>query len=231
MGHGMKGFRRGGRRGVLACGAALLLACGGEDGDSGGRAAPEALLSDGPHDVAVLTVKDLGAIRIQLLPELAPNTVANFEKLAREGFYDGTTFHRVIPGFMIQGGDPNTKDNDPRNDGDGGPGYFIDDEISDFPHVRGVVAMANKARRNTAGSQFFIVHSESRHLDGDYTIFGRVVEGMDVVDAVTRMQIDKYGRWGPRDRPYPVSATVESVGIEPAAGAAELPEPASEPAG
>jgi peptidyl-prolyl cis-trans isomerase B (cyclophilin B) len=196
------------------------LACGRDEGTGVGLAdAPAtAEISDGPHDVAVLTLKDLGTIRFELLPELAPKTVENFVTLAEDGFYDGTYFHRVIPGFMIQGGDPNTKDNDPRNDGRGGPGYSIPDEMSDVSHVRGIVSMANSGR-NSGGSQFFIVQGDALHLDGRHAVFGRVVEGMDVVDAVTQMELDKYGRYGPPDRPYPVDALLESVRIEPAAAA------------
>ena len=202
-----------------------LLACGGDDPKGASTDAAEAtptgpsaadLIATTPHDQAVIEIRELGTIRIDLLPELAPNTVDNFTKLANQGFYEQTTFHRVIPGFMVQGGDPNTKDHDPRNDGKGTPGYYIDDEFSKLPHERGVVSMANMGNRNTAGSQFFIVHQDTRSLDGKYTAFGRVAEGMDVVDAITELEIDKYGRYGPRNRPYPVQAVVESVRIEPA---------------
>jgi cyclophilin family peptidyl-prolyl cis-trans isomerase len=122
----------------------------------------------------------------------------------------------VIPGFMIQGGDPNSKDNDPRNDGRGGPGFRVPDEFTDFPHLRGIVAMANSGAPNTAGSQFFIVHQDTPNLDGRYTVFGVVIEGLDVVDAITRLEIDEFGRYGPPERPYPISAVMEKVRIEPA---------------
>lgn len=180
---------------------------------------PEDFVAAGPHPTAVLEIEGLGEIRFELLPELAPKSVANFEKLAGQGFYAGTYFHRVIPGFMIQGGDPSTKNQDPRDDGKGGPGYTIVDEFSDYPHVRGTVSMARANRPNSAGSQFFIVHEDSPHLDGKYTVFGRVVSGMEVVDAVTKLEIDKYGRYGPKDRPYPVDARVTSLRVEPAAAA------------
>ncbi len=142
--------------------------------------------SDG--SVAVLVVQNFGEIRIEFFPDLAPNHVENFKQLARDGFYNGTQFHRVIPGFMIQGGDPNTKNDDPTDDGRGGPGYNIDAEFSDLPHVRGVVSMARMQDVNSAGSQFFIVSHEASHLDGNYTIFGRVVSGMDVVDLISQVQ-------------------------------------------
>jgi peptidyl-prolyl cis-trans isomerase B (cyclophilin B) len=169
-----------------------------------------------PHDEAVIDMGELGTIRFELLPEIAPKTVANFIELAEKGFYDGTYFHRVIPGFVIQGGDANTKNADPRDDGEGGPGYSIEDEFSDYPHIRGTVSMANKGFPHSAGSQFFIVHQETRALDGLYTAFGRVIRGMEVVDAITGFEIDVYGRYGPRDRPYPRNATVVSISIEPA---------------
>lgn len=137
---------------------------------------------------AVLVIAGFGEIRIEFLSSLAPNHVENFKKLSRDGFYNGTQFHRVIPGFMIQGGDPNTKNDDPSDDGMGGPGYNVDAEFSDLPHVRGVVSMARTQDINSAGSQFFIVTHDSKHLDGLYTIFGRVVSGMDVVDQISQVQ-------------------------------------------
>jgi len=156
---------------------------------------------EGEHAHAFVDVAGLGTIQIELFPELAPATVANFEELASSGFYDGTTFHRVIPDFMIQGGDPQTKNDDPSDDGQGGPGYTIADEFNDAPHLRGAVAMANTGSPDSAGSQFFIVHADSPLLDGQYTLFGRVVSGMGVVDAITRVETDSDGRWGPRSRP------------------------------
>ena len=109
---------------------------------------------------------------------------------------------------MIQGGDPLSRKPDPRHYGRGNPGYRIEDEFSDYPHLRGTVSMANRGRPDTAGSQFFIVHEDSRHLDGDYTAFGRVIRGMDVVDAITELELDVFGRFGPPDRPHPVHATI-----------------------
>jgi cyclophilin family peptidyl-prolyl cis-trans isomerase len=174
-------------------------------------ASPEDFVAEGAHEVVVLELEDLGEIQIELLPELAPQAVANFKKLAGEGFYNGTTFHRVMPGFMIQGGDPASKNADPRDDGKGGPGYTIADEFSEYPHVAGTVSMAHTGHPNSAGSQFFIVHERSPHLDGKYSVFGRVVEGMEVVNAVTELEIDKFGRYGPQDRPYPVDARVVAL--------------------
>jgi peptidyl-prolyl cis-trans isomerase B (cyclophilin B) len=121
---------------------------------------------------------DRGTIELELYPEHAPKTVNNFAFLAGEGFYDGVTFHRVIDNFMIQGGDPT-------GTGRGGPGYRFEDEFSGNPlkHERGVISMAN-AGPNTNGSQFFITHSPQPHLNGRHTVFGKVIEGQDVVDAI-----------------------------------------------
>lgn len=167
----------------------------------------------GPHNVAVMKIKDYGEIRFELLPEIAPNTVANFEKLANEGFYDGTYFHRVIPGFMVQGGDPNTKNNNPNDDGQGGPGYTIKAEFNALPHKRGVVSMARRNTPDSAGSQFFIVVDDAPHLDNQYTAFGRVTSGLEVVAKIVSAPRDLYGRYGPQDRPLE-NIIVESIRIE-----------------
>jgi peptidyl-prolyl cis-trans isomerase B (cyclophilin B) len=182
-------------------------------------------ISAGPHDTAVLDLGDLGTIRIELLPELAPKTVEHFVSLAESGFYDGTHFHRVIPGFMIQGGDPLTKNLDPRDDGTGKTTDPLPDEFSAYPHVRGTVSLANAGAPRSGGCQFFIVQQDARHLDGSYSTFGRVSTGMQTVDAITRMEIDRYGRYGPRDRPYPKDALIRSVKIERAADAPASKEP------
>jgi peptidyl-prolyl cis-trans isomerase B (cyclophilin B) len=192
----------------------LLAACGEEAVPIEKSVTAEDLIAEGPHAHAILEIRDIGSIRIQLLPEVAPQTVENFIKLAEEGFYPGISFHRVIPGFMIQAGDPYSRDPDPRLAGGGGPGYEIQDEFSDFPHTRGVVSMANRGNRNSGGSQFFIVHQDSPVLDGHYSVFGRVVEGIEIVDAITEVEIDTYGRYGPTDRPHPVSVVIESVRVE-----------------
>jgi cyclophilin family peptidyl-prolyl cis-trans isomerase len=201
--------------GVLALAVALGAACDRNETEAtapgaAAPAAPEPPLATLP--VAVLRVRDFGEIRIALRPDVAPKTVENFRKLATSGFYAGTTFHRVVPGFVIQGGDPNSKDRDPRNDGLGGPGYQIPEEPSGISHRRGVVSMAN-AGRGTGGSQFFILVSDAQQLDGAHTSFGRVVEGLDVVDAIAATERDQYGRRGPPDRPLK-DVVVESVTIE-----------------
>lgn len=130
---------------------------------------------------------NLGTIKFKLFEKDAPRTTANFEKLAGEGFYDGIKFHRVIKDFMIQAGDPNSRDDDWSNDGAGGPGYAFEDEINSWKMIRGRVAMAN-AGPNTNGSQFFIVTAESTSwLDGKHTVFGEVIEGMEAVSKIENL--------------------------------------------
>ncbi len=128
-----------------------------------------------------------GAMKIELWPDVAPKTVDNFVKLSKEGFYDGTAFHRIVAGFMIQGGDPLTKDpaNAPRF-GTGGPGYTIRAEFNDRPHVRGVISMARSSDPHSAGSQFFICHGDARFLDRQYTAFGKLVSGDDVLERIAQ---------------------------------------------
>jgi len=133
---------------------------------------------------------NFGKISFKTLPDLAPETVRNFEKLAREGFYDGTFFHRVIPGFMIQGGDPNTKSGEKSTWGTGGPGYSLKAEFSSRSHLRGIVSMARSQDPDSAGSQFFIVTADSTFLDRQYTVFGEVIEGMEVADKIVKLQRD-----------------------------------------
>ena len=181
-----------------------------------------------PRPVAVISVENFGEIRFELIPEIAPETVENFVKLASEKFYDGTTFHRVIPGFMIQGGDPNSKNRDPRDDGKGGPGYKIEDEFSEVSHTRGMVSMANTGRPRSGGCQFFIVVEDTPHLDGGYSLFGRVIEGMEVADRIAAVERDLYGRHGPTDRPLE-NVVIASIRIEPAKPAGDsTPQPAAE---
>ena len=134
---------------------------------------------------------NLGTIVFKLLPDLAPETVRNFETLSRNGFYNGTLFHRVIPGFMIQGGDPNTKTGNKSTWGTGGPGHTIKAEFSSRSHHRGIVSMARSQDPNSAGSQFFIVTTDSTFLDRQYTVFGEVIEGMDVADKIVNLQRDR----------------------------------------
>ena len=131
------------------------------------------------NEVAVIETT-LGDIELELQNDIAPGHVKNFKDLAEKGFYDGTTFHRVIPGFMIQGGDPNTKSDDRSTHGMGGPGYTIKAEFSSTPHTRGVLSMARSQDPDSAGSQFFVVVKDSSFLDNQYTAFGRVTKGMEV---------------------------------------------------
>jgi peptidyl-prolyl cis-trans isomerase B (cyclophilin B) len=136
---------------------------------------------------AVIKTK-FGDMEIVFFPDKAPNHVQNFVKLAKSGYYNGTIFHRVIPGFMIQGGDPNTKDpKRPETYGMGGPSEKLKAEFNDTPHRRGIVSMARTQDPNSAGSQFFIVVKDSNFLDGQYTVFGEVVKGMDVADKIVSL--------------------------------------------
>ncbi len=152
-----------------------------------------------------------GTIKMELYPEIAPNTVKNFIFLVKKGFYDGTIFHRVIPGFMIQGGDP-------EGTGMGGPGYSIKGEFrsnrfqNDLKHSKGVISMARSMSPNSAGSQFFIMVADAPHLDGEYAAFGKVIEGMDEAERIVSVRRDY------RDKPYEdeimKSVTVDTFGEE-----------------
>jgi peptidyl-prolyl cis-trans isomerase B (cyclophilin B) len=170
------------RRIVCLLAAALLLlgltACANKDSGNNGEAV-----------MVEITMRDGGVIKLELYPDVAPITVENFTKLANEGFYDGLIFHRVIKGFMIQGGDP-------EGTGFGGSDTNIKGEFAvngvanNISHVRGVISMARSRSYNSASSQFFIVHQDATYLDGQYAAFGRVVEGMDVVDAIAEVSTD-----------------------------------------
>ena len=138
---------------------------------------------------AVLKTK-FGEITLKFFPEVAPKHVNSFIELANTGFYDGTTFHRVVPGFVIQGGDPNTRSEDRSKHGTGGPGYNLEAEFSNLPHKRGTLSMARAAHPDSAGSQFFICVADAAFLDGQYTVFGEVTEGMDVVDEIVAQPRD-----------------------------------------
>ena len=133
---------------------------------------------------------NLGNIQFELFSDVAPETVRNFIKLAKSGFYDGTLFHRVIPKFMIQGGDPNTKESDKSTWGTGGPGYNMKAEFNSRSHLRGIVSMARSSDPDSAGSQFFIVTSDSTFLDREYTVFGQVADGMEVADKIVNLPRD-----------------------------------------
>ena len=147
------------------------------------QAAPAAQPAPGKRPFAVVETNK-GKIVFELYPHKAPKTVANFISLAGQSFYNGIKWHRVEQGFVIQGGDPLSKDDDPQNDGLGGPGYNIDAEFNDVPHLKGTVAMARAQDPNSAGSQFYICLDSQPSLDGNYTVFGQVVEGMDVVEKI-----------------------------------------------
>ena len=156
--------------------------------------------------MVVMKIKDFGTIKLELYPEAAPIAVANFENLVKEGFYDGLIFHRIIEGFMIQGGDP-------LGTGTGGSGTNIKGEFKSngvnnpIRHERGVISMARSMMPNSASSQFFIMHRAAPHLDGSYAAFGKVIEGLDVVDAVAAVETDR------RDRPLK-DVVIEKVTLE-----------------
>jgi len=133
---------------------------------------------------------NFGNIKFSLLPDIAPETVRNFSQLAKSGFYNETLFHRVIPGFMIQGGDPNTKNPDKSMWGQGGPGYNLKAEFNSRSHLRGIVSMARANDPDSAGSQFFIVTSDSTFLDKQYTVFGEVIGGMEIADKIVNLPRD-----------------------------------------
>lgn len=163
------------------------------------------------NPVVTIEMENGGTIKIELYPEIAPNTVRNFISLVKKGFYDGVIFHRVIPGFMIQGGDP-------EGTGTGGPGYTIRGEFSGngFPnnlkHDKGVISMARTSLPNSAGSQFFIMVEKAPHLDGQYAGFGKVIEGIDVADRIVSTKTDF------RDKPVQEQkmkkVTVDTFGVE-----------------
>lgn len=181
---------------AVLIGSALLFLSAGLAMAADQSTAPKAETSKGPR--AIIKTK-FGDIEVKFLPDVAPKHVANFIKLAKDGFYNGTIFHRVIPGFMIQGGDPNTKDSLKKDTyGQGGPGYSIKAEFSDMPHKRGTVSMARANDPDTAGSQFFIVVEDSRFLDNKYSVFGEVVRGIGVTDKIVNLPRDE--RDNPKER-------------------------------
>ncbi len=164
------------------------------------------------NPVVTFEMENGGVIKAELYPEIAPNTVNNFLSLVNKGFYDGLIFHRVIPGFMIQGGDP-------QGTGMGGPGYRIKGEFkhngfsqNNLKHDRGVLSMARSMMPDTAGSQFFIMHAKAPHLDGEYAAFGKVIEGMEVVDAIANTATDYNDR--PQTEQKLKKVTAETFGVE-----------------
>ncbi len=138
------------------------------------------------EDDIVIMETNRGTMKLKLFPDVAPNHCKNFKKLANSGFYDRTAFHRIIPGFMIQGGDINSRDSDRKNDGHGGPGWTVDAEFNEITHKRGILSMARSTDPNSAGSQFFICVADAPHLDGAYTVFGEVIEKVHVVDHIVK---------------------------------------------
>ncbi len=170
------------------------------------------------NPIVTIEMEDGGVMKAELYPETAPNTVNNFISLIKQGFYDGVIFHRVIPGFMIQGGDP-------KGVGVGGPGYCIRGEFSangfqnNLAHSRGVLSMARTMAPNSAGSQFFIMHEDSPHLDGQYAAFGKVIEGIEVVDKICSVRTDYNDK--PRIPQVMKKVTVETFGVD-------YPEPVKE---
>ncbi len=163
------------------------------------------------NPVVTITMENGDQIRAELYPQIAPNTVNNFISLIRKGFYDGLIFHRIIKGFMIQGGDP-------EGSGMGGPGYFIKGEFdqngfaNDLKHTKGVLSMARSMMPDSAGSQFFIMHKAAPHLDGSYAAFGKVIDGMDVVDQIATAATDRSNR--PFDTQMMKRVTVDCFGTE-----------------
>ncbi len=168
-------------------------------------------MSEVKNPIVTIEMENGGVIKAELYPEIAPNSVNNFISLVKKGYYDGIIFHRCISGFMIQGGCP-------QGTGMGGPGYSIRGEFrsngfkNDLKHDRGVLSMARTMMPNSAGSQFFIMHETSPHLDGQYAAFGKVIEGMDVVDAIATTRTDRNDR--PVEDQRMKSVTVETFGVE-----------------
>ena len=163
------------------------------------------------NPIVTITMENGDVMKAELYPEIAPNTVHNFISLIQKGFYNGTSFHRMIPGFMLQGGDPD-------GSGMGGPGYAIRGEFrsngfqNDLKHTEGVLSMARTMAPDSAGSQFFIMHKDAPHLDGEYAAFGKITEGMDVVDKIANVETDFSDR--PRVPQVMKSVTVETFGVD-----------------
>jgi len=202
----------------------LMTGCAGNSSNSSNSAGTENGTANetpnetpnAPNDklpIATIEMENGGTIKLELYPEVAPNTVANFISLAKKGFYDGVIFHRVIEGFMIQGGDP-------EGTGKGGPGYMIKGEFTnngfknDLKHVRGVISMARQGgnRTNTAGSQFFIMEQDVAQLDGDYAAFGQVIQGMETVDKIVAVQTDRDDK--PLENQTIKKITIDTKGID-----------------
>ncbi len=163
------------------------------------------------NPIVTITMADGGIMKAELYPDIAPNTVNNFISLIKKGFYDGLTFHRVIKGFMLQGGDP-------EGSGMGGPGYSIKGEFThngfqnDLKHTPGVLSMARTRNPNSAGSQFFIMHRTSPHLDGEYAAFGKITEGLEIVNRIAECKTDYND--SPQEEKVMKTVTVETFGVD-----------------
>lgn len=204
---------------LIILGISLLAACNNEQVEESAESqeqtdTEEPTTFEGENEEAPIVTMEMEndqKVIIELYPQVAPNTVDNFISLVQDGFYDGLIFHRVIPGFMIQGGDP-------EGTGSGGPGYSIKGEFesndfsNELEHNRGVLSMARSQSPDSAGSQFFIIHEDSPHLDGDYAGFGQVIEGMDVIDDIAEVPTNNQDR--PEKEQKIKSMTVELDGYE-----------------
>ena len=175
---------------------------------------PKTTPTNSSNEVAVIKTSE-GDMVIQFWTDAAPNTVENFKKLARQGFYDGTTFHRIVKGFMIQGGDPNSKDPAKENSyGEGGPGYNIKAEFNDHSHDLGVISMARSQDPDSAGSQFFICLGPVHRLDHQYTTFGKLIKGQDVLEKIGEIEVTRNSMGEPSKPTKRV--VIESIKIVPA---------------
>ena len=195
----------------LLCIALCLILLGTMGCTSGEKNKTEEETMHSEYPIATITMKDGGVIKLELYPKIAPESVKNFISLANSKFYDGLIFHRVISGFMIQGGCP-------KGNGTGGPGYNIKGEFSangvdnSLSHERGVISMARAMAYDSAGSQFFICHADSQFLDGQYAAFGKVIEGMDVVDAIASVKTNSQDK--PLQDQVIDSIRVDNFGVE-----------------
>ena len=158
------------------------------------------LESTDPATIEAALVTDKGTMVVTFFPEQAPQHVKSFLELAQKGYYDGTAFHRIVRNFMIQGGCPHSKQGASGQPGTGGPGYTLPAEFNDIHHERGILSMARAQDPNSAGSQFFVVHGDAGFLDGQYTVFGKVEEGLDVLDAIASIECT-FGAGGEKSQP------------------------------
>ena len=205
---------------IIVCAVSLALGVAVAQTGEGKKEEPKKPVAE----VAVMKTS-AGEMVLEFWPDVAPKTVENFKTLARKGFYDGTSFHRIIKGFMIQGGDPNTKDLTKENSyGTGGPGYQIKAEFNDRPHVRGVISMARSNDPDSAGSQFFICHGVASSLDHKYTAFGKLIKGDDVLEKIANTPVSPNPMSGEPSKPN-VRVEVQSIKIVPPIPSSKLPTP------